>query len=216
MKDNIWCCLKSILTFILFFFCYALLSTIASTFSLSPQIEPYIGNVIQLLLSVSLIILFAKKIKINNISKANFKKYIFLFLIALLFTNIINSILKGILGFLPKNEIIAREFIKNRPINGILSSVIFAPIYEEIITRLNFKESIKNKWLFIIFTSFIFASLHLLSANTLVEYMYIIPYALMGMIFGYIYYDSNSIITSISFHALNNLIQVILIFGGLL
>lgn len=214
METKIYSFIKSIIVLLAFFFCYAILSSY-----LAPTINNnYAGNIVQLLLSIILIKYFFKDLKENakHFSFKKSQKYITIFLIASILTYLINLLLEKHLGFMVTNEYEVRQYIINFPINGLLSSVIFAPFYEELITRLNFRKAFSNKWTFIIVSSLIFSSIHLISISNSLELLYIIPYMCMSIALGYIYYDSNCIYISMLYHLLNNLIQILLIFGGVL
>ena len=61
--------------------------------------------------------------------------------------------------------------------------------------------------------------MHLLSANNLVELVFLIPYSSLGCVFAYMYYKTNNIFVPMTFHMVHNTIIVInyllmLIIGG--
>ena len=218
MSKKLCSFIKSILAIVLFLFFYVIFNSIAALVTKDVTIIQYLNNFSQLLLSLLLSLLFFKELKneFKDVKKINFKKHIFIFIIIFILTNIITSLLEKQLGFLPQNEIAARNYVLKYPINGIISSVFLAPYYEEILIRLNFKKVFNNKKIFILTTGSFFALMHMLTNLESYAIYYLIPYALMGYTLSYIYYDSNTVFSSILFHALNNLIQIILILGGII
>ena len=90
----------------------------------------------------------------------------------------------------------------------------FAPFYEEVLFRLNFKNLFKNKIVFSIFTGLIFGSMHLISAKSLIEIPFILSYSIAGFALGYVFYDTNNIFTSMFFHFFNNFLSLILTIIG--
>lgn len=139
----------------------------------------------------------------------NFKYYIF-GLIAMIISNfIISSFIP-----LPTNELKNRTIFNNLPIYSLISCVICAPIIEELMLRVPLKDAFKHNFLYYFISSFIFGSLHLLSASSLVELLYIIPYSALGFSLAVIYQKSNNVYTNMFYHGLHNLISLTLIFLG--
>lgn len=96
----------------------------------------------------------------------------------------------------------------------IVNVVIFAPIIEELIFRKAFFSLIKNKWVALVVSSLVFGLIHVTSEPSIqLLIINIIPYAVMGVVFGYAYIRSDeNILIPISIHALSNLLATILIF----
>jgi len=210
---------KSSLILIGFFFTYALIGTYFIGFSNNETIKQYIENAVQFVMCIGLIFLFNKELKedLTHFKKTSFQKflkYLLIYLFAFFISSLINNTIYNHFEILPSNEIAVRKFIKAFPINGVLSAGLLAPFYEEIIIRLNRKNIFKRKWTFIIFSGILFGSFHMISAMSSIELYYILPYSILGICLSYIYCDSEAIYTSIGFHAINNLIQILLIFGG--
>lgn len=147
----------------------------------------------------------SKNILSNNI------KYWIVGLFIMIITNIIISL---ITGGIATNEEANRIILMKYPFSSIVSMIIVAPIIEELITRKIFKEVFSNQYIYILFSGLLFGSLHLLSSTSLLELLYIIPYATLGCAFAKMYYDTDNLWTNISFHSLHNLIAIILIFIG--
>ena len=141
------------------------------------------------------------------------KKALLIFLIGFGLIILSNYIINYIIipHGLSNNEIKNRELLKsNIPIYSILLCLI-VPFLEEIVFRLEFKKNIKNKYIFLLLTSFIFSSLHILSSTKLIEILYIIPYFIFGYTLGLIYYKTDNILYNVIGHMINNIITLIVV-----
>ena len=162
------------------------------------------------------IIIFRKTIVPDfNDFKKNGKKYINenakYYLIGLAIMVISNNIISIFLG-MPENEEANRALINSLPVSSFLSVVIFAPITEELMTRVVMKDKFKNKWIYIILSGFIFGALHVIfSLNTVWDLLYIIPYGSLGSVLAMMYDNSNNVWTNIFYHSFHNLICILLI-----
>ncbi len=118
---------------------------------------------------------------------------------------------------LPLNEQLNREQLNNQLTYQIISSVLLAPIIEEIIFRLSTKDLSSNKHIYAITTGLLFAILHLPDAllNPILL-LHLIPISAVGIAFGYAYKKTNNILTTIIPHSLHNLISILklIIIGG--
>ena len=113
-----------------------------------------------------------------------------------------------------QNEMSIQGLFSTDPIQLVLLFFllcIFTPITEEVIFRkviYNFIEPKGGRILAIIFTGVIFGIMHVLSYG---DFIQAIPYVLMGITFGYIYYRSKkNILVTIGVHFANNLLSVII------
>ena len=149
--------------------------------------------------------------KIN--SKKYIKKYYKYWLIGLAVMMVSNVII-SFFHTMSTNEELNREYLFELPFYSIIATTIFAPIIEEAMTRILFKDTFKNNMIYYTLSGLIFGGLHLLSATSLIEILYIIPYGALGFAFAYIYKHSNNIWTNIFFHFLHNLIAITIIFLG--
>lgn len=165
------------------------------------------------------IIIFRKKLipdfnefkkNYKELIKDNFKYWI----IALIVMIISNFIINLIVGNIANNEEINRTVLMELPISSIISMVLVGPIIEELITRKVFKDVFNNKYVYILFSGLLFASLHLLASTSFIELLYIIPYAALGCAFAKMYYDTDNLWTNIFYHSLHNLMAIIIIFVG--
>lgn len=107
---------------------------------------------------------------------------------------------------LPNNELLVRNQINNYLVYSIISIVFLIPIIEEIVFRLSFNV-INNKYLYLIITSLIFASLHITNG----ELLYLIPYFFLSLSFACAYQKTNNIFSSITIHMIHNLFVLIMV-----
>ncbi len=153
------------------------------------------------------------KLKGNYVNNIN--KFMPIYIIGVLLMAISNTIISNITGTnLSGNEITIRNSIKLFPVYMTFSTVIFAPIVEEITFRKTFKNIITNKYFFVIISGIMFGIVHASSPFGINEYLMTIPYVLMGMVLSYIYYKSDNIFISMTIHALHNLILLLIQFIG--
>ena len=151
--------------------------------------------------------------------KKNWKKYIkvavkcwAIGLGIMMFSNlIINYFIMGG-NTIAGNEEKVREFILKYPVYAIISACIFAPICEEITFRLNFKPLFKHIIPFALTTAFIFGGLHVLTDfSNFKDLFYLIPYGALGFAFGYTYFKTNNIFSTMCMHFIHNTLTYSLI-----
>lgn len=213
--------IKSILIIISYFIYDLLFKAILYAFNINfytlntnhKVIVTIIINVIYMLL---LIFIYRKELleELKDF-KRNYKKYlsnnILIYLLGIAIMFIINLILNRITNkTLSGNEEIVRLLIKEFPIYMFFSTVIYAPLVEELIFRKTVRKIFKNKNLFIIACGLVFGALHISNYSDINEILYSIPYIIMGMDFAYIYYKTDNIFTTITFHLCHNLILLII------
>ena len=154
--------------------------------------------------------------------KSNFFKVILIYILGLLIMYVSNNLIAYFFTEAnPGNEEGVRKLINNYPIYMCFSTIIYAPFVEEIIFRksiFNIFKKIDNKnikkWLSIIVSGLIFGLLHVVgTANGIYDYLYIIPYASLGIALALMYYKTDSIFVPITIHAIHNLVAMILYFG---
>ncbi len=73
---------------------------------------------------------------------------------------------------------------------------------------------IKNKYLFIAIAGIVFGLMHVLTATTWVEFLYIIPYSAPGLFFAYMLYKEDNVLVPISYHLIHNTLALILMIIG--
>lgn len=151
--------------------------------------------------------------------KTYFKKYFKYWLISIGIMMISNAIINLLGNDISGNEEVLRDTFKISPFYIYFSSVIFAPIVEELIFRQSIRNIIPNKLLFIIVSGFIFGGLHVLTGfSNPLDLLYLIPYCAPGIAFAYILADSDNILISMGLHYMHNgvliaLQFILLIFG---
>jgi membrane protease YdiL (CAAX protease family) len=93
----------------------------------------------------------------------------------------------------------------------ILSAVILGPIVEELIFRKAFFGVISDQKVAVIVSSFVFGLIHVLAEPTFLDLVInIIPYVVIGFVFGYIYtkHHKNLLIVTVV-HMITNLISIV-------
>ena len=110
------------------------------------------------------------------------------------------------------NQTIIMESLQgNGAILMIVSAVILGPIVEELIFRKAFFGIISNQKIAVFVSSLTFGLIHVLAEPTFTDLLInIIPYVVMGFVFGYIYTKQNKnlfVVTVV--HMLTNLISII-------
>lgn len=87
------------------------------------------------------------------------------------------------------------------------SSLIYAPIVEEIIYRGYLRRLIENDRIFILISALIFGIIHMLHpGQTLAQYLYVIEYAMLGGFLAWLYVKSDNICLSMLGHCCLNLV----------
>lgn len=160
---------------------------------------------------ITLIIFFKKEI-IESIKefKKEPKTYIIFILknyITFIFISTCLFIIVGaIVGTESTNEILLNE---NKLETAILG-IFYAPITEELLFRGCLRKLIRNDIIFILVSGITFGCWHVIGYDqSLLQYLYIIPYSVMGIGLSYVYSKTNNLTTNISIHALNNIMASI-------
>lgn len=177
----------------------------------------------ELIFIAIIIYIYKDKIKLNfKDFVKNFKPYIkkyteyWAFAVALM---IISNIF--IINIYPNSQATNQQAINELfnvvPIYVIISSVLLAPILEELIFRLSFRYIFKNDTIFIMLSGIIFGGMHIIGSYTcLADWLYIIPYSIPGIVFAYTLKKSDNIFVPMSLHFLHNglmmSVQIILLF----
>lgn len=113
------------------------------------------------------------------------------------------------------NEEVVRSYIDSSPLLMAISTVIFAPINEELTFRKSLRDALKNKWVYALTSGIIFGGLHIISyINTPLDLIYLLPYSSLGISFALLYYKTNNIFSSISMHTMHNLLSIIIYLLG--
>ena len=102
------------------------------------------------------------------------------------------------------NESYNRELLFDMPIYAISVMVFVAPIIEELIFRLSLKNIFKNKWVYATFSGLVFGLMHMTTASSLIELLYVIPYGALGFFFAKSVYETDNIWSSMLTHITHN------------
>lgn len=109
------------------------------------------------------------------------------------------------------NEHAVQDMIKALPWLMLIDAGFIAPINEEIVFRKTVNDVFKNKWILMILSFILFGGAHVVSGATVwTDYLYIIPYGILGASFAMCYYKTKTVFTSISMHMLHNTILILL------
>jgi len=216
VEKYIYKIIKTLMVFILFFNIY-IIQTIPLVIYNIP-IQSLSGEMQIILTSFSsatlLLILFLiyrkdlieeweifKKNLANNLNDGI--SYWLIGLIIMLVSNIIISQLLN--AGQPGNEQAVQSMINTLPWLMLISAGFLAPITEEIVFRKSIKDVIKDKYLYIMVSFVLFGLAHVLgNANSLVDWLFIIPYGALGASFAAAYCKTNTIFVPISMHMFHN------------
>ena len=181
-----------------------------------PKIIVVIYQIIYEILIVSLLMLIFHK-KLSHDFKdilVNHQKYfsnsLKYYLIGIFIMFISNSIIififnSGIAG----NEENVRALFKVHPIYMYISSVLLAPITEELVFRQSIRNIFGRNLYFVLASGLIFGGLHIISnINGITSILYLIPYSSLGIAFSYMLYKTDNIFVSTGFHILHNAILI--------
>jgi len=149
----------------------------------------------------------------KNIKKylTEYTKYWILALILIMLSNsIINQFTTTDIS---NNQQMVLDEMNKFPIYMVIMTVFIAPVLEEFVFRLNIRKMIPNNdYLYIIISGVLFGLMHVLDESTLINYLYLIPYSIPGIIFAYTLKKSNNIFVPISLHFFNNLLSTLFLF----
>jgi len=187
-----------------------------NTATMSTLSKVIYSTIMEIILIIIMIFINIKDLKINwNDFKKNKKQYFdkyfvywFKMLGLMVVANVAVTLITGDKSSV--NEESIRAMMKLSKFYIVFSAVVYAPIVEELVFRKSIKTLIKNKWAFILTSGLAFGLIHCLGSTQLIEYLYVIPYAIPGCVFAYILYDSDNIFNTMSMHLWHNTIMVIL------
>lgn len=162
-----------------------------------------------------LAIIYRKYLKEKWIDfKNNFTSYFelgfkswFLGLIGMIF---LNNIISKIASPIVENENAVQTIINNFPTIALILTTLLAPIVEELIFRKSLQDIKLPKWIFIIVSGLIFGYVHLIGSENPLDYLYILPYGLLGSCFAYTLSKTDNIYVTIMMHMLHNGILTLL------
>ena len=145
-----------------------------------------------------------KDFKKNNQKYFNkYIKYWFIALGGMMLSNLVITLIAP--GSVANNQEAVIDTLHKAPIYTFIASVFLAPLLEESVFRLGFRLIFKNDLFFILISGLIFGSLHVLPmATNIIDYLYIIPYSLPGIVFAYTLTKSDNIFVPMSLHFIHN------------
>lgn len=178
--------------------------------------------VVDIIYLISLVFIYRKELKEDfKDFKENGSGYIFkyapLYLLGVILMGITNALLVKVTGMeMSTNEQNVRTLIKYYPIYMSFSSVIYAPIVEELIFRKSIKNLFNDNVLFVLMSGLIFGLIHVVGTGNegINEILMGIPYIIMGLDFAYIYAKTKNIFTTMTLHSIHNLTLLIIQFIG--
>ena len=101
--------------------------------------------------------------------------------------------------------------IKSLPLVMIFTAGILAPFTEELVFRKALKDFIKSPVIFAFCSFLLFGGAHVFnSAETILDYLYIIPYGALGAAFAFAYSKTDTVFTSMTLHMLHNTLLTII------
>ncbi len=130
----------------------------------------------------------------------------------MIFSNLIITLLFQ--GDLSTNETTVRSYINASPLLMAIDISFYAPLAEELLFRKSIRDVVKNKWLYIFISGFIFGGMHVIGTEGLIGLLYLIPYCSLGFTFAYIYAKTDNIYSSIMLHFMHNTLTLILLLVG--
>ena len=116
-----------------------------------------------------------------------------------------NALINILGGGMADNETAIRNQFAATPIYTFIAAFLLAPILEESVFRLSFRNIFKNNFVFIIMSGFAFGALHLTGVfdNSLMP-LYLLAYSSCGLAFAYILTKTDNILVTMGFHAMHN------------
>lgn len=172
----------------------------------------------QLLLILFLYLIYKDKLKEEwQLFKSNWKIYLeknlYYWIMGLILMGLLNSIIGDIVvKDMPENEQLVRMMLKDMPIYMLFSTLISAPFTEEIIYRKTLNDIFNNEKMYVVFSGILFGLAHVIYSYTkILDFLYIIPYGVLGGAFAIMYYKTKNIFVPITFHFTHNFLSVMII-----
>lgn len=152
----------------------------------------------------------------NKFDIREFLKYACIFFAVKIVSAIITAIIIVIIGsniIESENQSIIVTLTSASPILMIISSSLLAPIVEEGVFRLGFRKLIKNNYLFIFISGFVFGLMHIFPTDLALSVALTqgITYIAIGSLLSWVYVKTDNIWIVILLHSLNNLISMLAI-----
>lgn len=208
--------------FVMFLFPYIALYALSALFNISDPITLQVyANLVSYVLLVGItLLLFGKellsdfkKIKSSgNYIRAVLVGWIILWICSIVSNMIVMSITQSEESSV--NQQVIEQCMAIYPVLMGITTVLFAPLVEEIVFRYTIMEGFLNRpWIGITLSSVLFGVIHVISAG---DFIYAIPYVAMGFALGYTYYKNQNIWYSIGVHLFQNLFSTIVLISSML
>lgn len=199
---------------ILIFFSYFIVNAISSSYLVSEN--PFYSLLIESTFIIGLFFIFKKtlineaKIFIKN-KNSNIYYAVYYWMLGSLAMLITGSIINAFFPITTANDDIIKMLINKNVFIMSISTIIFAPIIEELIFRFIPRQIIKNNFIYILFSSLVFSSIHVLTkTSSFYDYLLIIPYACMGIALAAGYLKNKNVYAPILMHVIHNSFAFIL------
>lgn len=171
------------------------------------QLREILNIVINIVLFVVLFFILKEDLKRDTkFFKENSKAYIDYGFSLLIRSFIIMIICNVIVLTITKQTSVNQTLINNSSLLfQIINGIILAPIVEECTFRGLMRKILKNKYIFLFMSSMLFGLAHIIGLVTEpIQYLLIIPYAILGFAFAYNYEKTDNLTSTIVVHMLSN------------
>ncbi len=172
------------------------------------------ANVIILLIMAILFGLIYRKDLIKDL-KLNFKEVVlttFKYWLIGFIIMYISSLIIELFKLAPNvNQEANIALLKEAPVLEFILALLLAPFVEELVFRRSLIKAINNKHIYAITTGLMFAFIHVTSSLSQgnIMLLYLIPYASVGIVFGYSYYKTKNIYGTMIIHSFHNLLSLL-------
>ena len=216
--------LKSVITYLIFHYSFLIQYLIVFVFHLSREqvaksdfLVITISAASSLIISIIFYFLYQKDLKEDfKKFKENFKKDLDISLtcwgIGLVIMAVCNIILLQVFhSGGANNENMVQQYIKSVPGIFAIEVCFLAPFSEEFVFRKTLHDVFGNTKIFIIASFLLFGIVHVYpTAETFVDWLYIIPYGAMGAAFATAYQKTDTVFSSMSIHLIHNTLLFLL------
>jgi len=165
------------------------------------------GIIFCILTFIGILPFFIKDIKqgIKEFKK-NKKGYIIYTLKVYFITSILGSLLFMLMFFIIGEDSTNQQLLEQEPLLwSLFTSIIYAPIVEELLFRGCLRKLMKNDLIFILVSGISFGIWHVIGfEQSVMQYLYVIPYSVMGVGLSFVYAKTNNLSTNIGMHAFHN------------
>lgn len=179
--------------------------------------ENYISFIAPCIILFVLIFIYYNELKedFNKLNKGNIKNAFKIYISGLTIFFIYNIIKNYFFdSMMPLNEEFVRNFFKGNFLIASVFSIFIAPVYEEILFRLSIYKATKNKKVFLVLSSTLFALLHISNIMVISELVNVIGYLILSFTISYSLYKEDNIWASITLHIFHNFLMALILYLG--